>query len=243
VGAHQKRSTPSLRYREALERARKAGRPLLVLIIPDDDGEKWERGRAFGEWLNHGTDAQLAPLALVEVACLRLDELERVYDGPSDPLMLLIDPSEQKPMQILNATLPRYADRYGIVVIEAGGQSPKPPDDETVFGQRVGILARLVGDAVAPGPLPAERTHALAERAKTKLRDRPPPGAHWASSSGCGTSIEQTPEEKAAEERELEQQLARGIIAMKTMVSVGCGMGHVPEKSSRFLYLFSKPPP
>src|SRR5262249_25459726 len=55
----------------AFRRAERAGKPLLVLVIPSDDvtspigptDEKFDRGQAFGELLNFGSDADLAPLA------------------------------------------------------------------------------------------------------------------------------------------------------------------------------------
>ena len=50
------------------------------------------------------------------------------------------------------------------------------------------------------------------------LKDQPPRGTHWAVSSGCGTRIE----------------------GVTDNVAFGCGMGHVPAKSRRFLYFFSR---
>lgn len=61
-------------------------RPTLVLVVPRDDGERWQRGAAFGEWLNHGDDGALGPLALVEVVCAPA----RDYGVSGDPLMLLV---------------------------------------------------------------------------------------------------------------------------------------------------------
>src|SRR5207253_4564974 len=55
------------RRRDAVARALAAGKTVRIFVIPDDDAEKWERGRAFGEWLNHGEDAQLAPLSRATV--------------------------------------------------------------------------------------------------------------------------------------------------------------------------------
>jgi hypothetical protein len=240
-GGERKPPVPPHRYREALERARKAGRPLLVLVIPDEDSDKWDRGRAFGEWINHGTDAQLAPLALVEVACLGLGEVGRVYDGPSDPLMLLVDPSERRPMHIMASALPRYTPRGRVITINADGtRGPEPPSDDSVFTQRVAMLSRLLAEAVEIGPLDEARARALAQAARKRLRDRPPANAHWATSSGCGTTVEPTPEEIEAEERKRREEAARGVLSMHSVVSVGCGMGHVPDKSRRFLYWLAR---
>jgi len=61
-------------------------RPTLVLVVPRGESERWERGAAFGELLNHGDDRELAPLALVDVVCARA----RDFGVGGDPLMLLV---------------------------------------------------------------------------------------------------------------------------------------------------------
>jgi hypothetical protein len=62
-------------------------RPTLVLVVPADESERYERGSAFGEWLNHGSDRDLAALALVDVVCARASD----YGVPGTPLLLLVD--------------------------------------------------------------------------------------------------------------------------------------------------------
>lgn len=75
-------------------------RPTLVLVVPRDDGARWERGAAFGELLNHGGDRDLAPLALVDVVCARAQDF-----GVSDePLMLFVVGST---VHRLSARLPK----------------------------------------------------------------------------------------------------------------------------------------
>ena len=54
---------------DAYRRARRAGQPLLVFIIPVDPGERWRRGHVLGSFITFATDAQLAPLAHCEVVC------------------------------------------------------------------------------------------------------------------------------------------------------------------------------
>jgi hypothetical protein len=71
------------------------------------------------------------------------------------------------------------------------------------------------------------------------LVKRPPDGAHWATSSGCGTKVEDTPEEIADKERRRAEARKRGTVLVDRIVVVGCGMGHVPDKSRRFLHFFA----
>jgi hypothetical protein len=236
-------------FSSALARAARASRPLLVIVIPTDDAQKWERGKAFGEFLNHGSPADLAPLARAEVVCAKLDELPANVGAMLDsvePLLVRIDPRGGL-ARTINAELPRYRDR--IVVI--GDSKPNAEDDDDhVFGRRVATIAKSVRDALSPDASDGVRAPSLAREVRARLVERPPPGSHWATSSGCGTDVEETPEEKAQREAEEKARAERErlaalqgrILALKSkVISVrGCGMGHVPEKSRRFLYFFAK---
>ena len=220
--------TPSAgpdRYREALSRARAAGRPLLVLVIPDDDGEKRSRGQAFGEWILHGDDVYVASLAQVEVVCLRRAEVDVEPYGPGDPLMVLVRGPGAPHAEL-------HADLF----------LPRRRDEEAQFRRRVAILGDWLREALGSMAPPSARAPELAALARARLSNDAPPGAHWARCSGCATHIEPTREEKEAKERKRREALRRGVITIDPIVAIGCGMGSVPEKSRRFLYLFAKVP-
>ena len=265
----------------AWKRAQAGGKPLLILVIPDDDAEKWARGHAWGELLNHGTPEQIAPLALAEVACAKMSDLRQLVPaaGAGEPLAILVD-TDRVPARVerLEASLPPLP-AYGFL-------EEKADDEETVIARRQAVLAGALRAALAPNEqvlgvravftrrrlaaadrtriesflgkntwIPtelADRGAALlfeaiaarqlnASRATSLLRDavqarlisEPPAGAHWATSGGCGTDVEETRAER--EQREAEEATGK----MRVMVSVGCGMGHLPEKSRRFLYFFA----
>ncbi|MCU0655686.1 MAG: hypothetical protein MUF64_10480 [Polyangiaceae bacterium] len=65
------RNDPDKILQEAARRARDEGKKLLVLVIPEDTGLRHDRGTIFGEFLNHGSSADLAPLASAVVVCAR----------------------------------------------------------------------------------------------------------------------------------------------------------------------------
>ena len=256
----------------AVRLAQRSGKPLLVLVIPKDDAAKYERGHAFGELLNHGGDEALAALALVEVVCAPTAALRKLVPSASgEPLMFLIDPSRvPATVRPLDATLPSYWQR--IRREEKEKQDKEPSDDEiierrialltrllavdaglrdqatlTALGSRVvsalpgaqlAEVERVIPAMTTPplslidrgaalfavhslgeGRGPAQWRALLASAARARLTGVPPAGARWANSYGCGTNVEGD-----------------------EPVMMGCGMGHVPTKSQRFLYLFAMTP-
>ena len=199
----------------AFGRARDGGKRLLVFVIPADNGDKWSRGEAFGELLNHGSDRDLAPLAGVEVACATMADLKKLVPnaGAGEPFMVLVDPSRMPAAaRQIDAELPAYADVY------EGERSwdEREKAEDAVSDLRIAAMGKMLRDALG-----SDDRHAatLAADVRAHLKALPPTGARWAHSSGCGTTIE-------GESRQL---------------MYACGMGHTPKKSARFLYFFTKP--
>ena len=195
----------------AYQRARKARRPLLVFVIPrEHDGDLYLRGKAFGEWLNHGSDDQIAPLALCEVACATMAELSELasHVGAGEPLMVHVRTDRvPAPLRFLDAKLPDHPQRRW------------SENDDADIDRRIDTLARLARSALTPrGPQVGDAA-ALAREVRERLVHKPPPGARWATSSGCGVTIEGG--------RDDEQSM------------VACGMGHVPRRSARFLHFLT----
>src|SRR5688572_17407139 len=77
----------------SLEQARRAGVPLVVLVIPESDEAKYDRGQKLGELLTRGTPEQLAPLTGATLACATLSELRQLGHviGTREPWMVVID--------------------------------------------------------------------------------------------------------------------------------------------------------
>lgn len=194
----------------AFRRAKKSGRALLVLVIPADDGARYERGRIFGALLNHGTNADLAPLAAVEVICATMAEVALVVptDLSVEPLMLLVDPSRVPATTApLDVALPSFAETPD------ADWAAREKAEAAVIDRRIALLGGLLRARLGSS---GRDTDARAEEVRERLVKKPPPGTHWANASGCGTRVEGVEENYA----------------------IGCGMGHVPEKSRRFLYFF-----
>ncbi|APR75374.1 Hypothetical protein A7982_00720 [Minicystis rosea] len=199
----------------AFRRARDAGKPLLVLVIPDNDMDKWQRGRAFGELLNHGSDVQLAPLSRVEVTCATMAELKKLVPsaGMGEPLMVLVS-TDRVPVTArhLDAKLLDYPSPWG-----DGTESweERGKKEDAIGDKRIAVMAGLLRDTLGADD---KNAAALALEVRKRLTKQPPNGAKWATSYGCGTEIE----------------------GEKQTMMVACGMGHVPKKSARFLYFFTR---
>ncbi len=200
-------------YASARSRALRANRPLFVIVVPEDDGKKYARGELWGEYLNHASAVELAPLAQVEVTCATrgdLGALARGIDG--EPLAIVVAPDGTA--RAADTTYPEYAsDRRG-----------DPKSDDAIADKRIRALATMVRRALPP--VPAGEAEALGQRAVRTLRQDAPSGSHWAHAAVCGLATVENMKEPDDGD----------------VVGYGCGMGHIPEKSSRFLYFFAKTP-
>jgi hypothetical protein len=266
----------------ALARARALGKPLLVLVAPGRrDDARWEREGTFGEFLRLCSDDALVDLALCEVLCATVDELEGRVVVPQDardghPLLLLVG---------VDGTVSTVAN--DLPTIDAVRRDAVPAGYEAAVRARVAVLERHVHDLVAPTPeafaalvasatrrLGRERLEriddardgelaldprtadecaavvragiadaepdggarerllaSLLDGTKLRLREGPPYGARWATSWGCGGTIEPVPDHHAARRDGAETHDA----------GISCGMGFVPEISRRFLSFWGTP--
>jgi hypothetical protein len=201
---------------EAFRRANHGGKHLLVIVIPRNDDMKRDRGDVWGELLNFGSDAQLAPLSKVEVVCATVAELTTVVPNneQGEPLFMVVA-TDKVPaiVKSFETTLPEHDDGFDRIG-KFTWEEMERRENET-SDRRIAALANLLRTALGvtsaePGPDAALVRHTL--------KDQAPSGTHWAVSSGCGVHVE----------------------GVTNNVAFGCGMGHVPAKSRRFLYFFSR---
>jgi hypothetical protein len=187
-------------------------RAQLVIVVPADDAQKYRRGEVWGEYLNHGESAQIAPLAHVDVSCATMAELGALAKGvDGEPLAILFE--RDGSVRALDVKVLDY------------GRSNRfdPKNDDAIVDKRIASVAKMVQGALPP--VAAGDLNAAAARAIRAVREQPPTGSHWANASGCGPASVENMKDDSDE-----------------IVSIGCGMGHIPAKSSRFLYFFAKTP-
>jgi len=212
-GAMRRTSTeiqgpPAPGIKGAIAQAKEAGKPVLVLVIPGLEA-RYDRGHAFGELLNQGSDAALAPLASAVVLCASTADLDREagVSLKGEPLMVVLKHGafglDATP---LDGALPRLQYLYP----DPGDKAANKTIDERI-ALLEGLIARGLG--AARGDVAT-----LARQVRESIVKKPPRGGQWASASGCGTGYEEGPEKSEA---------------------VDCGMGHVPERSRRFLHFLT----
>ncbi len=200
----------------AVRSATQSARPLLVIVIPEDDGEKWTRGQALGEWLNSDNDASLAPLAAVDVVCATVSDLRQLI-----PQL----PKEEPWFVLLKLDAPVRLKTLSPVLPKAPKGQPEWGDDG-YFGQEhsdwnqkriaanVAAIDAVLHPALASFAPQIGSLERQAAAVRAKVVAEAPAGAHWAVTGGCGTHVE----------------------GVETAYGVDCGMGHVPQGSQRLLY-------
>lgn len=258
---------------EAYRRARRHARPLLVILVPSEPSQYGWVGGAWGEYLNHGTEPQLAPLALFEPACATADDLAKLAPqaevGPTTRFVVLGTDAVPATAKAYGVPLPKRPGGYygqdgyealaeaaidGRITALAGLVAEAARDRKDTFvmpkelmTELTGIVAESMRDGqdslttpkrtmFEPEDVNVERypgwawsraarydpagrvTERLADVARARFRDEPIPGSRWARSTGCGLRVEGATDN----------------------VAIGCGMGHTPRRSARFLYFYEK---
>lgn len=213
---------PGKMLTEAARRARSEGKKLLVLVIPENLSLRHERGTIFGEYLNHGSSADLAPLASAVVVCARTADLAATFRVKieGEPLMFVLDPARSPagvlPLDTTILPLPDHEGRFS-----KGGKTTSLIEER--INQRIQQVAALVRQGL--GGAPADELEARARSVQASVVKRAPPGGRWGSSYGCGVDYEAHDE------------------GPKEDSGVACGMGFVPARSGRFLdFLVAKTP-
>ena len=139
-------------------------KPTLVLVIPEDDAEKYERGHAFGELFNHGSDAQLALLAPFDVICRPIAELEPELRAAmaSEPLMIVLDEG-CAPLR-LDAALPNTLQAPGRWEHDGSGETWEGYEarEDRRVQDRIELLAGLLAKATTSERLVPQAARELA---------------------------------------------------------------------------------
>jgi hypothetical protein len=141
----------------AYRRAQRAGKPLLVLVVPAEGSSAWIRGQHFGELINHAGPEAMADLALVEVVCASLEVLHRLAPLPPSPrgrepaqvFMVLVE-TDAVPARVQLLT-PRVAPSVDFFRGEEGRSWEQMQiDEDRVIDRRIAVLSGAIHDFVAP---------------------------------------------------------------------------------------------
>ena len=193
-----------------------SGRPLLVVLVPQDRREGGRRGRAIGGILNHGGDAVLAALSGVDLVCALPNDIPiEAGEVPMDATWFVLLSHDGGAIRLRSLTL---------------NPPPEPKDgwsDDTPWEQRdaearavvAGLASTLLAFLSPAVTVPGTEVSTRAADARKRYVEKAPRGALWGNNSGCGTRYEGGPDYSA---------------------NISCGMGMVPEVSQRFLGFYVK---
>jgi len=239
------------------------GKPLFAIVIPDDDREKDRRGDALGQWLAYGSAAEMAPLALVEVACLRADKLWSIARRPTgaarEPLFALVEDGAAAVVHFnVSAYGPGDVDelidhRITRLAAEARALIAGTPAlvEKRVARARAALPAAEVAalDArLARGEIPsAVETDRFAALVWSRaVGPRAPILVERLADAACARLRDRPPDGSHWAYR----RSCGGGFTVAGMSDIGdeqgnligCGMGSLPAHSARFLYLYAQPP-
>jgi len=246
----------------ALQKAGAAGKPLVVFVAPAGDQAGYDRGQLLGALFAYGSDGLYLDLALFEVVCLSEKEA-RVKQGAESPLAIIHDTRPYPdPPRTISAEFPvrpehefgtsRESARKDLTewvapLVKRVREGLVPDSDHLRAYARQASFAigedrtrraerwkDLAGNLTLSETIAAtailrvqmEASHESRDFWKGRLNtiyrerlwDQAPTGARWAKHSGCGITIE-------GEARN---------------VRIGCGMGHIPEGTRRFLVFYTE---
>lgn len=234
----------------AYRRAQRAGKPLLVIVIPADVSAKHLRGQAFGEAINFGSDAVMATLATCEVACAEIAAVRQLVPQlparPAEPLLVLIEtdavPARVRPLD--GPIAAPFDGPIGALIVRGVA-----PDDTTIARRAAQARARLgatrvaqIERALAAGSLQLQEADAAA--AIVAERARRATGAARARLTAvlAAAGIARV-RARRIDGSHWASSWGCGVDIEDTPVDEGgmmdCGMGHVGPRARRFLYFFA----
>lgn len=124
----------------ALATAKAHGKPLLVLVVPDELSKVYEAGTWFGSWLTHGDAQSRLALGLCTLACARVGEVAEVVGvrgevvAPTTKLVTMLwidvapakDAAEPPRATRMEQNLPQVPNPNEIVLFNQKRKDPEP---------------------------------------------------------------------------------------------------------------------
>jgi hypothetical protein len=249
---------PAPLVREALERARASGRPLLLIVVPEqeeDEHEPLRRSRMlfWGRLLHNATRAGVQDLALCELAAAPRSDLARTLAPRVLPagaaLAFLVETEAREPeVRAIDPELPLLPD------VPLG----YPPPEEGLAALEEAVHAQIAAFEVALREHLLPRAGALAARASQAERARgsDEPRSFAAARLALERALAPAPEDLRALLARARAHVTGGAAPLgaawgvyepcgvridghsSRSPGVGCGLGFVPSISSRFLAFY-----
>jgi hypothetical protein len=242
------------------------GKPVLVLVIPEDKTAKWRRGEVLGTLLTHGGTGVLLDLSLCEVVCSTVENVRKELRGveiDGEPLMLLVETAGPRATPIdppvqYDIPEPRLGEgRFEEVdrllqkrlddVAAALHAAVAPTRDATAA--RAALAEKRLGPAeanalratIAGGRLPESLDRAAAI-ARQIAEDPSAPNPHVLDALAAAAAARVKTKPPTGARWATDSGCHIRIEGERPRIGSMCGMGYVPRLSGRFLWFFTHGP-
>lgn len=193
-----------------LSRAWSRAKGRPLVVLRIPDDDRYAAGTTIGMWMQHDDDAK-ALLGACEVVAATREQLALFAPStPTGPAMMVVLRTD------VVGAVPTLVQPKQKPVSERSWYEHEVPPEQLANERRITEALKAALPAEILTDAKAHRARNIA-RTQTEYIDSPPPGARWAIDSGCGFDLDG------------EEPRPRP-----------CGMGHVPERSRRFLYFFEE---
>lgn len=229
------------------------GKPVLVILVPDDAGRKYDRGHLWGEVLNHAAPSTWEALACCEVVCGSTGAVRQLCNVAVDDADLFAFVETRAVPAVARtvvANVPAYESRLGRGFDSSQGSwEDAVKRERAVSEQRIAIVGALIEATVFGAPaLGSTSRPLLAQRVADARGHDDNDDARAAALIAAGQGARAV----TAAQARLQLKPVRGskwassggcgvrVEGEDDNVGIACGMGHTPELSRRFLYWFKK---
>jgi hypothetical protein len=232
------------------------GKPLLVILVPDDAGRKYDRGHLWGEVLNHAAPSTWEALACCEVVCGSNAAVRQLLNiaVDDDALFAFVETNAVPAVaRAVVANVPAYESRLGRGFDTTQGTwEDAVKREREVSEQRIAIVGALVEASVFGAPALGSTVRPLLAQRVADARVRNVGINDDDARAAALVVLGEGARAITAAQARLKLKPVRGskwassggcgvdVEGEDDNVGIACGMGHTPELSRRFLYWFKK---
>lgn len=236
--------------------AKRRGKPLLIIVIPEEPGDRHRWGSAWGSVLNHGSDPVRSTLALCDLVCASMTAIREAFgealERAKSPL-----PADVPIALVLETDI--LGSRAVAVPAEIQDPARDPYGQSALAKSRMEALGTALQGAILPEENSLRARAGQEESARAvdidpltnadQARLAPAAALYTGATLGEGELLVVQARVAQAFQKRMEERIPGAewgrstgcgtrIEGREQQVMVACGMGHTPLLSQRFLSFY-----